>query len=184
MEQYYYLISSLPSLRWGETPVVDLEQFMALCRQHLNRGDFERLNATTLQPGGKFNFPCRSTAARWRQWDAELRRAMEERRVQQRSGRAASQCQPVHASLAVAEIYSHKNPAVREQSLDHLRWKQLDELEFGNYFDLNKLYIYKFKLLLHEKWRARTVEAGYRNFDRIISAIVPEQAHAPQEANH
>jgi hypothetical protein len=175
MEQYYYLISSLPSLRWGESSGITLAQFMELCRHHLNSKDLARLEALTLRPDGKIVFPKHSTALTWREWDAELRHSMAEKRSQDKAAHR-SQCQPSQENkLNVAEIYNHKNPAAREQALDGIRWKRIEELEFGHYFDLNRLYLYKFKLLLQEKWRQRNVEAGYQNFDRIISAVTPSE---------
>jgi hypothetical protein len=172
MEQYYYLVSSLPSLRWGDTPAIDIAEFMKLCREHLNPKDFARLNALTLLPDSKISFPKKTTAALWREWDAELRHAMADRRHPRH---AAANMPGSEARLNTNEIYHHKNPAVREHTLDGLRWKRLEALEFGHYFDINRLYIYKFKLLLHDKWRQRNVETGYRNFDRIIAAVTPAE---------
>jgi len=39
-----------------------------------------------------------------------------------------------------------------EKSLDEARWKFLDELSFGHYFDLDILIVYVLKLLLLERW--------------------------------
>jgi hypothetical protein len=45
--------------------------------------------------------------------------------------------------------------------LDEARWRMLEELCVGHYFDLDFLIIYALKLLILERWqRIRTADGG------------------------
>ena len=49
---------------------------------------------------------------------------------------------------------SLRNPSIfeAERALDLERWRLLDELSFGRYFDFDALIIYALKLLILERW--------------------------------
>lgn len=49
---------------------------------------------------------------------------------------------------------AHRNPSLleAERLLDQERWRALDELAVGHYFDLDVLIVYALKLLILERW--------------------------------
>ncbi len=49
---------------------------------------------------------------------------------------------------------AYKNPSIleSERMLDEERWRALDELGIGHYFDLDVLMLYGHKLVILEKW--------------------------------
>jgi hypothetical protein len=49
---------------------------------------------------------------------------------------------------------AYRNPAIleAEKTLDQERWRMLDELATGHYFDLDFLITYALKLLILERW--------------------------------
>ena len=47
-------------------------------------------------------------------------------------------------------------PLEAEKILDEERWKKLDELSFGHYFDFEALAVYGLKLLILERWERVT----------------------------
>ena len=51
-------------------------------------------------------------------------------------------------------LNAHKNPSLLEAeiSLDDARWRFLDDLSFGHYFDRDFLIVYGLKLLILERW--------------------------------
>jgi hypothetical protein len=72
---------------------------------------------------------------------------------------------------SIEEVLSVPNPAEREKMLDSLRWKALDDLEFGHNFDFDSLCIYKIKLMLLEKWVGKDQRKGLENLDAILNKI-------------
>lgn len=72
-----------------------------------------------------------------------------------------SQPQIVH----IASV-SLRNPLIleAEKALDLERWRLLDELSYGRYFDFDTLVIYALKLLILERW----AKIGVADKERIM----------------
>jgi hypothetical protein len=60
------------------------------------------------------------------------------------------------SSLAPAVMTANINTSVldAEKILDETRWKVLDELATGHYFDLDLLITYAYKLLILQRWES------------------------------
>jgi hypothetical protein len=175
MKQYYYLICSLPFIKLEETPSINSGEFRRLCQEQISEKDLQLLDAVSLVPAKDSPFAKDSSAFLWLVLETNLRKRMAIYRAGRKSGNT-SRSMPKGDNFSdidqgIQEAYAKSNPAEREKHLDSLRWHWLDELEFGHYFDVNKLFIYKLRLLIHEKWLSRNNEHGYENFDRIVAAI-------------
>ena len=46
--QYYYLVSSLPSLFLQDTPPIRKDDFLAICKRYVKKSDFILLKSVTL----------------------------------------------------------------------------------------------------------------------------------------
>jgi hypothetical protein len=175
MKQYYYLICSLPFIRLEEAPSINSGEFRSLCQEQISDNDLQLLDAVSLVPVKDNPFPTGSSAFQWLALEKNLRKRMAAYRVGRKSENTNRSMPKGDGSSdidrCIQEAYAKVNPAEREKYLDSLRWHWLDELEFGHYFDVNKLFIYKLRLLIHEKWLCRNNEQGYQNFDRIVAAI-------------
>ncbi len=175
MKQYYFLICSLPYIKLAEAPIISIGEFRTACKGHVSEKDMQLLDAVSLLPVKDSPFSPNSTIAQWLERDQTLRRRMAAYRTalkSEKSGRSAPKTDPFsEIDRGIREAYAKPNPAEREKALDSLRWQWLDELELGHYFDLNKLFIYKLRLLIHEKWLRRNNETGYGNFERIVNII-------------
>ena len=65
---------------------------------------------------------------------------------------------------------AYRNPSLidAQKTLDQDRWKFLDELSTGHYFDLELLMIYARKLSILERWeRVRTADA-----DKLLEGVL------------
>ena len=56
----------------------------------------------------------------------------------------------------------HTSVLDAEKTLDEIRWKVLEELSTGHYFDLDLLITYAYKLLILQRWE------NIRNADKTI----------------
>lgn len=175
MKQYYYLICSLPFIKLEEAPSINSGEFRRLCEEQVSAKDLQLLDAVSLVPLKDNPFAADSSAFQWLALDKNLRKRMAVYRAGRKSENT-TRAVPKGDDFSdldrgIQEAYAKPNPAEREKHLDSIRWQWLDELEFGHYFDVNKLFIYKLRLLIHEKWQCRNNELGYENFDRIVDAI-------------
>ncbi len=169
---YYYILSSMPMLKKGATPPLTSDTFLKACAEMLPEKAVARLSEIRLVPEDENSFGHFSAVHKWYEWETGTRNRLAKFRAVhlKRENRNSDQN---HAELDkyIEEIMSLANPVDREKMLDSLRWKFLDELEFGHNFDFYVLCIYKIKLMLLEKWVGKEQRKGYGNLDAIISNL-------------
>jgi len=153
---YVYLIASLPMLHFGVKPAISLEKFMQACQELLSEEDNKILKDCTQQNIYESNLN-QTTFNKWRAFDTILRNEL----VKIRAGYRKIDPAKYLRQDGITESYifhlalsAHRNPSILEgeKTLDDGRWRFLDELEQGHYFDLDFLLVYCLKLLILEKW--------------------------------
>lgn len=154
---YTYLIASLPMLHPGMKPPFSSEEFFRLCRQFMPEEDFAIL--TNLPQPEEYGScqPKTQVIRDWIDFDTALRNELAKIRAgrrhiePQRYLRAASR---VDLSLSHLVQGAQRNPQLleAERVLDEARWKELENLSFGHYFDLEFLVIYAYKLSILQRW--------------------------------
>lgn len=175
MAAYYYLISSLPMLKPLEDTPFNSEEFAALCAEWLGGREMAVLASTSLVPdGGKA--PAGSLAAKWKDWETCLRNRIAKQRVSVNKTDAAPFIRPgggfySEIESGVQNAFAKGTPLEREETLDRLRWRAVEDFETGHIFDLDRLCAYKLRLAINAKWRGRSIEPGRDNFESIISAV-------------
>lgn len=185
MSDYYFLISSLPSLKFDETPFLSVKSFLDLCSGHLSQGNMKILHDLALIPPAKNTGKKAPPVEKWYQWETYLRDRLAKFRAEN-LGRVArefirQQGESVHfddIDRAVNEQLILADPFEREKTLDGLRWRKLDEMEFGKHFDFDFLCSYKLKLMIREKWIRRDMEKGLLNLNEIVDRCHPKKVHA------
>jgi hypothetical protein len=153
---YIYLISSLPMLHFGLKPPLSLEKFMRTCEGLLTEEDTEILKACTQDEihAEKSDHP---TINRYKQFDLALRNELAKVRASRKKVDAEKYLRQdgfTEPSISHLALNAHRNPSILEgeRSLDLERWRFLEELTIGHYFDLDFLVVYAFKLMILEKW--------------------------------
>jgi hypothetical protein len=151
MPAYYtYLISSLPALVFGPEPPFSFAEFLDLCRPLIPEADFN-----ILQGSSGYNQP---TLRKWLEFDTALRnelvkiRAARKKIDPERYLRRDGFVDPYITHSAIS-AYRNPSPLEGQRLLDYARWRLLDELCAGHYFDLDFLIIYAHKLLILERWK-------------------------------
>ncbi|MDO8535630.1 MAG: DUF2764 family protein [Candidatus Omnitrophota bacterium] len=153
---YVYLISSLPMLHFGGKPPFGMGRFFSICAELISPRDLEELKGSLKDTGaGKYN-----------DFETALRNELVKVRAQHKHLDASKFLRSDgYADQWVTHIAvgAYRNPSVieREKMLDQERWKFLDELSIGHYFDLELLMIYARKLSILERWeRVSAADAG------------------------
>lgn len=154
---YPYVIASLPMLHPGMKPPFSFERFLEACRPLMSEEDFHLL-ATLPQPEHYFEKRKRQrTIQRWIEFDVALRNELVRIRAAKKHLEPATYLRlggSVGSSLTLAVIAATMNASLldAEKILDEMRWKKLEELETGHYFDLDHLIVYAYKLLILQRW--------------------------------
>ncbi|MDD2702483.1 MAG: DUF2764 family protein [Candidatus Omnitrophica bacterium] len=156
MSNYYYLIASLPMLHFGAKPPFLFEQFLRQCSDLIPAKDYAVL---TLCGGDilleeKQDFPL---LKEWLRFETALRNELVKIRAVRRKVEAARYLRRdgySETALYHIAMNSHRIAALidSEKFLDQERWKKLDELSMGHYFDMEALVVYALKLNIILRW--------------------------------
>jgi hypothetical protein len=154
---YPYLIASLPMLHFGMKPPFSFERFLEGCRQFIPEKDLQLLS-TLPQPEQYFEKGKRPRIIqKWIEFDVALRNELVRIRATKKHVEPATYLRSggySGSSLAPAVMAANINTSVldAEKTLDETRWKALEELATGHYFDLDLLITYAYKLLILQRW--------------------------------
>lgn len=157
-EYYIYLISSLTMLQLGMKPPFSFENFLQICQDKIPESDMDILK--TLSPKGPQDHRqtiVHPTLKKWHALDAALRNELVRIRAARKHLDPAKYLRADGAAepyIARAAMNAYRNPSAldAEKALDEERWRLLDELARGHYFDLDALIVYALKLLILERW--------------------------------
>lgn len=171
--QYYYLISLLPALVFGTKTPLSSETFRQTCESHLNPKDNEILKQITTD--GNHHATLNRFYDEWNRWDLELKKELgalraaklspggESRSFQSRSERETRE--------TIHQIVSANHPLEAEMLLERARWKHLDEMELGIYFDFEKIISYALKLKIMERLESFDPVRGGIRFKETLDAL-------------
>ncbi len=71
----------------------------------------------------------------------------------------------------IVQIYEEPNLLEREYNIDNLKWNYLDENTFFNYFSIEKILAFVFKLLMVERWISLDAEQGAKLFNKLLNDL-------------
>lgn len=194
MKEYYYLISSLPTLSLDETNKklkIDVDEFSQQCLANVSEDELKLIEQISLIPSstmiegdddGEFLTNVNnstsvdtSVAEKWYKWEICLRNAIAKKRAP-RSRDLSDILQTEYdfyseIERCIQNAYSTNNPLERENMFDKLRWAFLDELENEHQFDFGFLCIYKIKLLLVLKRLQRDESVAYECLESVVENL-------------
>ena len=163
---YTYLMSSLPMLYFGAKAPFSSERFFQMCEGIVSQGDIEALKKSS---SCDEEYDCPNPAwNKWRTFDTVLRNELVKIRAARKHKdplKYMRQDDYTDPSIAHIAIHAHRMPSIIEAEivLDKERWRVLDEISVGHYFDIDVLIAYTNKLAILERW------------DRINSADIASE---------
>lgn len=159
MPAYYtYFIASLPAFGFREKPPFSYAEFLNKGREFILAQDLEALKKIPSWLERAPKDMSSDVLRRWYDFDILLRNALVKVRAARKHQAAdkylrapQEEISPYTAHIVLS---AHKNPSLLEAeiSLDEARWRFLDDLSFGHYFDRDFLIVYGLKLLILERW--------------------------------
>jgi hypothetical protein len=167
---YHYLISSLPGISLGDKPALSMDEFLMNCRAQLSKQDCAALESLLDIDNPPSNH---SFVNSWIARETQLRNATARLRAARRSKDAVDFIRPhsgfdVSIENRVEDAFNQPTPLEREQSLDRIRWRFLDELAGTDPFSTNALLAYALKLKLAERWAAMDKEKGQTKIEKAV----------------
>lgn len=153
---YTYLISSLPYLHFGARLPFSFKEFLSICARFIPESEVKILNDLPEIDKG-FYHSRQPTLKKWQAHQTALRNELVKIRASRRHlepnkylrGDGFADLSLIHIALNAQRSTSILEA---EKILDEERWRFLEELAFGHYFDLDTLIIYAFKILILERW--------------------------------
>ena len=171
-EQYYYVITSLPSLSLSEELPVRKDDFLANCEKYLKKTDFNILESISLFDVEKDEASF-DIVRRFFGWERGVRNALVRLRAEKLGlkpdefvrGEIVDHSQ----TLLAEEAFYTDSPLMAEEILNRARWRYLDELEFGHYFDIERLVVFFIKLQILERISSFDAEEGRERLNAVVS---------------
>ena len=166
MAAYYYLISSLPSLRTDQDMPFDYGTFLEMCRSAVSSSEYALLRDLNVNS-------CKGPLLK--EW-AKFYGVLAEEMTFQRNQKLGRPCEaPANrdsdAVRTVTAALNAKNPLEAENMLLSLEFEKLDSLVSMHYFDDYALNGYAMKLKLLERLRSFKKETGQQEFKRLFDGI-------------
>ena len=176
MDEYYFLVSSLSSLRFDAAPPLPEEKFIAMAHEHLSERDRRNFDAASLNPEEAVDASLESAAGKFRTWETQLRNTLAMRRQSELKLPPADRQRPCPDLVAdipenVNRAYQAATPYEIARELDLMRWNALDAIAATHSFDADFLIVYKLKLAILSKWQLRTAPAGRTVFAECLDKI-------------
>ncbi len=172
MRQYYYVIATLPLLRFEDAPPIEIEDLYYSCRDNIRDDDLELVQSASLEPRDDRGF---EVLRQWYIWETSLRNELVRQRSQKQGVDAEGYLREGEIVPGISDIakdaLSQDSPLDAEDLLDRARWMKLEELEVGHYFDLARLLVYTLKLHLLRRRSLFKVELGKEMFGEIYEHI-------------
>lgn len=177
---FFYFISSLPLLRFGEKAALTYDTFLNNSRDCLSEQEAVVLGSLKLCPP-KQAVSALPVIEQWYSEETYLRNLVSGYRTRSRkldAGRWQRESSEYSAPLIkrIEEIMALPNAWEKEQALDLIRWQRLDELGAGHLFDFPAVIVYALRLLILDKQRRRDEEAGSRFAAELVEAGLGQAA--------
>jgi len=184
---YYYLVSQLPYLMYGQTPPMSPEAFRELATPLLEKQDAALLDTIALDPlplgSGEASYAekvpsCGSEFIdNWREWERILRLNLAKLRFIKTKREGVFPVEPPGsppAAVSAAAKALNEAPIEGETVIDKARWDAIDSLQGTDYFDRNTIFAYMLKLLILERQASFNVEKGFAEYKSLYASILEQ----------
>jgi hypothetical protein len=166
---HWYLVSSLPYLRFGEKPPMSREAFLAACAGWLSEEEIAVLRAVldSRDPADGGVAQC------WWNSEVQLRDAVVRVRAKNRGTDPSRFIRPhigfsVSIEKMVTDAFTRANPLEQEAELDRARWTLADELALSEPFGFSAVLAFAVKLRIAERWAGLNDAAGQSRVEEFI----------------
>ncbi|MCK4912225.1 MAG: DUF2764 family protein [Candidatus Omnitrophica bacterium] len=158
MDKYYYFVAQLPLLIFGQECYASKQHFLEQAKKWLSDKDFVIISGVSLN-----DFYLREddnkVLSQYKNFEKSLKKEIESFRKNENRGENYL----LNSKLNLEE----GTPLEIEKALLRLRWKFIEFLEEGHFFDLEILIVYFLKIQILEKLFTFDRDKGTVIFDKL-----------------
>ena len=172
MSCHWYLVASLPYLRFGEKPAMNADAFRAACEGQLSPEEMSLVIAVL----DRREPPADSVAAQWWNGEVQIRNTLVQLRVKKSPAEISGTLRPfdgfsVTIQKLTTDAFARSNPSELEQEIDRLRWALADELALTEPFGFAAVIAYAVKVKIAERWAQMNDEKGLAVVEELIEKV-------------
>jgi hypothetical protein len=159
MDKYYYLITQLPFLKFGEKNHIDNDSFLEEAKKWLSEENFKDLqeaNIDNLEGKTKIRF-----LQEYKKFELTLKKELAAYRENK------NRQQEYQPKEVLKKDLIEGNPLEVEKKLLYYRWQQIEESSKDYFFNLEAVIAYFLKLQILEKVLSFDKEKGTKKFDSL-----------------
>lgn len=160
MDKYYYLITQLPFLKFGEENYINNDSFLEEAKKWLSEKNYKHLQEAdidNLEEKTKISF-----LQEYKQFELTLRKELAAYRENK------NRQQEYQPKEVLKKDLLEGNPLEVEKKLLYYRWQQIEESSNDYVFNLEAVIAYFLKLQILEKVLSFDKEKGTKKFDSLI----------------
>lgn len=176
---YYYFIASLPRIEFDGRLPVSLPDFLKSCDNLLEEKDFKLIEEilNNEEPAVKIT---NKILEAWTHFNSRLINELAWFRAERAGKDPAShvrgeKSKDPHLTAMIHQISQEANLLASERFLDQVRWKFLEELSFGQYFNMEFLIIYALKLKILARYEEIYSDKGKEQFEELKKVKFSEE---------
>ncbi len=170
MASYYYLVATLPMLRYEDSCPFSCDEFLQLCKSNVNKKDY-KIIAEALSD----NNASHSFVKKWYQFNTNVKKELAEQRSKKLNINSEKYKNTNDKEYRIVEgvraALAAKNAYEGELLLMKLYWKYLDEESTNHVFDLEGLLAFAIKLKLLERKSRFDVVEGNNEFKSLLNNL-------------
>jgi hypothetical protein len=170
---YYYLVATLPMLRYDGSAPFGCDTFLELCKGKVSDSDYDIISKALANDPSNHLF-----LKKWQTFSQMVKQELNDQRSRKLSLSSAKYHNAGPKEYAITDAVrlavGNDNPLEAEMDLMLLFWKYLEELATLHTFDLEGLLSYALKLQLLERKGLFTREDGNAEFKRLFSNLQSE----------
>lgn len=168
MAAYYYLISSLPTLKTDEPMPLSYDEFLLQCKSAVKESTYKLLCSLDVSSDSLgIGF-----VKKWTAFNGSLMKELNRRRKEKFGKKVESDMERNSEIEKVVNLAMNaRNPLEAEKILLDAQFSYLDSLVSMHFFDDNVLFGYAVKLKLLERQNVFETENGKQEFSRLYNSI-------------
>lgn len=178
MSSYYYLVATLPMLRYEDSSPMSHEAFLELCHGNISDSDYRLVCSASLSSSAASDAEGGKSHPFLRKWEGFRDMVAKElndqraRKLELGGDRYKNDGDKEYRiSETVRAALAASNPLQGELLLMQLYWKYLDDLSGLHTFDIEALLAYAVKLQILERKSRFTLQEGNSEFKRLFSNL-------------
>jgi len=160
MKKYYYLVASIPYIKFGDAPPFTKEEFIEQCRKWLSPEDMKKLLSAELG-NLKIHSQDVELLKNWKRFDAELTENIARVRA------ARKKNESYKTPDEIKNIMEQADPFLVEKALEEFRWDYIEGKSVVYQFDMNWLVLWYLQLQMLERMTKFDKDKGERFFHQL-----------------